>query len=192
MINDVEQKKRCRVFLGGPFKHAIGADCIYEASLRKQIEEIYEILSKEFKVYSAHYAEEFGNLTTQLTSEKIVARDHHWMLKCDVFVAVIPADEYGTTLRSDGTCIEIGWASTMRKPIILLTNLIPLTAHYSHLIRGLNAVANIYICNLKAAIKNPGVLLERLKDIIAAGPDGAIREVMDEGKGPPLLNCEVK
>ena len=62
------------------------------------------------------------------------------MLQCDLFVAILPLDADGNVIHSGGTSIELGWASAMGKPIILVCDPAP---KYSHLVIGLDAVAKL-------------------------------------------------
>lgn len=162
------------VFLGGPFQHVIGTGKECESVFRRRFEEIYRILSQEFTICSAHHAEEYGKVTPQLSPEQIVTRDHGWMMICDLYVAVIPSDEGGNPLRSDGTCIEIGWASALRKPIVLLADVIPLTPTNSSMVRGLHSVANVHTYEIQFALGEPVSFLQRLKAIIANSHDKLI------------------
>ena len=66
---------------------------------------------------------------------------------CDVYIALLHQSYTGTFIRSDGTCIEIGWASAMKKPIILIGNNI-LCDKNSHLIRGLIAITQVVFFDL--------------------------------------------
>jgi nucleoside 2-deoxyribosyltransferase len=78
--------------------------------------------NKGFSVHNVHKREECAEI------------DFKEISSCDLFVAFpgYPA--------SPGTHIEIGWASTLKKPVILL---LEQGKDYAFLVRGLGKVANV-------------------------------------------------
>lgn len=126
---------RLRVFLGGPIQHLLTAKnsaavvAEHRAIARTLIDAGYVVLS-------AHEVEEYGQLSEQFTPASVTQRDYRWAQECDVYVAVLPVDHAGVPYRSDGTHIEIGWATALDRPVVLLLDenaAVP----YSHLVRGL-------------------------------------------------------
>jgi nucleoside 2-deoxyribosyltransferase len=92
------------------------------------------------KVLSAHLYENFGEMDVSGRVQEVCSRDFQWMRQCDLFVAVLPLDRDGNVICSSGTSVELGWASAMGKPIVLVCD--P-EAKYSHLVIGLDAVARV-------------------------------------------------
>jgi len=84
------------------------------------------------EVHNAHRREGWGSAF--MTPEECTKVDFTEISRCDVFVALpgYPA--------SPGTHVEIGWASAMGKPIVLLLND---GCDYAFLVRGLHAVAQV-------------------------------------------------
>jgi nucleoside 2-deoxyribosyltransferase len=164
------------IFVGGPIQHAISSSG-FDTALRDLFRIVHDVLeSAGFGVLSAHRAEQFGLTTAELTSDEIAVRDHGWMEQCTAFMAVIPLHEDGLPYRTDGTHIELGWASGQRKPIILVATL-PLTRGYSQVIHGLRKITSVHVLDSEAVRKDPSVLVgtvERaLAPAAAAGQGGA-------------------
>jgi hypothetical protein len=88
-------------------------------------------------VLSAHIHENFGEMDVSGKSQQVCLRDFGWMKQCDLFIAVLPLDESQNVIHSSGTAIELGWASALGKPVVLVCHPAP---KYSHLILGLHAV----------------------------------------------------
>lgn len=172
-----EGESRSSVFLGGPIQHALCAGDEFDPQLRRSLEAIYETLAREYEVYSAHFAERFGDLTSDLPPQQVAERDFRWMQSCDAFLAVLPDGSEGRPYRTDGTFVEIGWASAMRKPILLLPARSPMTSHHSHLIRGLDAIAEVHIYSVSRALEDPDGLLKQLRKIMTTVLGTAPREM---------------
>ncbi|MCA2504791.1 MAG: nucleoside 2-deoxyribosyltransferase [Microcystis sp. M54BS1] len=139
------------IFVGGPIQYAI-EDQGFDCSLRSQIDLIISHLQEfKYKVLSAHITENFGEETHSLSSETITKRDFAWMQACDLFIAVLPENGEGKLYRSDGTHIELGWATVLNKTTIILTHphCIP---ELSHLVRGLNQLLPVTIVNIESAL----------------------------------------
>ena len=134
------------IFVGGPIQNAIGLDGIFNIQVRNLIETVLKILKKaNYRILSAHTYENFGEMDVSNKFQEVCARDFQWMKECDLFLAVLPLDSKGEVISSSGTSVELGWASAMRKPIILVRHS---AQKYSHLIAGLNVmthVAEVYI-----------------------------------------------
>lgn len=110
-----------KVFVGGPIQHAVMSHG-FKSDVQHLIETCISTLTADgHTIFSAHVAERFGELTETFTPKSIWQRDRKWMGECDLFVAVLPSDGTGALLRTDGTCIELGWASALKKPIIVMT-----------------------------------------------------------------------
>ena len=129
------------VFVGGPIQHAINAEGVFHALTRSTIEAaIASLRSRGYRVISAHQHENFGERDVSGKFQDICSRDFQWMRQCDIFVAVLPLDGNGKVIHSAGTSVELGWASAMNKPIVLICDPSPI---YSHLVIGLDAVARV-------------------------------------------------
>ena len=133
--------KQVCTFIGGPIQHATRPDGSFHAGTRTIIEQVIAAVGGlGHKVLSAHVHERFGELDVSGKFQEVCSRDYRWMLQCDLFLAVLPLDETGSVILSSGTAIELGWASALNKSIILVCD--P-AARYSHLIIGLDAIADV-------------------------------------------------
>ena len=149
------------VFVGGPIQHAI-LQGEYPDPLRLLITSILSILeSGGYEVFSAHRVESFGLGREKFSSDEIAKRDFEWMNRCESFVAILPADRNGV-LRTDGTHVELGWASALGKPIVAVVPL-PLPENYGHLLRGLGAIAHVDFVDISEVHKHPAALRKVLE-----------------------------
>lgn len=154
------------ILLGGPIQHAMHREGAFDDHLKKAILRLINILEGSgYQVFSAHVAENFGDLTPSTDSTQIVTRDYHWMQLCDVYVAIFPRKNSGEYVRSDGTHIEIGWASAFGKPIILLGDGVP-NQENSHLLRGLRAITSMQFVAMTDIEYNPQPLLNAIQNAI--------------------------
>ncbi|MEU7576097.1 nucleoside 2-deoxyribosyltransferase [Streptomyces sp. NPDC041068] len=152
------------VFVGGPIQHAIRDDGFHQP-LRHAIRDIIAAASAVHgTVFSAHVVEKFGVDTPLFSPDQVSVRDFDWMRRCDVFVPVLPVDGAGELMRTDGTHVELGWASALGKPIVVVTP-VPLAANASHLLRGLPSVADVTVLDLAEAGANPAELLRLVEKL---------------------------
>lgn len=123
-----------KVFLGGPFKSVIdpgtGQMHTHERELFGAV--IRRLEDDGCEVHNAHRREGWGSAF--MAPEQCTMLDFTEISRCDVFVA-FPGHP-----ASPGTHVEIGWASAMGKPIILLLND---GCDYAFLVRGLHTVARV-------------------------------------------------
>jgi len=153
------------VFVGGPIQHAL-IQQRFDARVQQTLAAVLSIVSEVAdSVLSAHAAEEFGVLTPKMESAYIARRDFGWMQRCDAFVAVLPIQPDGAPYRTDGTFIEIGWATAFGKPAVLLVEGPSGNEQHSHLVRGMPAVADIVNFNLTELLRAPSQLREVLLQI---------------------------
>ncbi|MFD6433664.1 nucleoside 2-deoxyribosyltransferase [Streptomyces venezuelae] len=153
-----------KVFVGGPIQHAIRDDGFHQP-LQHAIGAIIESVSAAHgTVFSAHVAEKFGVDTPLFSPDQVSVRDIGWMRRCDVFVPVLPVDAAGELMRTDGTHVELGWASALNKPVVVVTPT-PLAPNASHLLRGLPSVADVTVLDLAEARTNPLELLRLLEKL---------------------------
>ncbi|MFK0289878.1 nucleoside 2-deoxyribosyltransferase [Streptomyces sp. NPDC090442] len=146
------------VFVGGPIQHAIETDGFY-SPLQRALHGIIEAVKEaNGTVFSAHVAEKFGADTPLFSPRQVSVRDFDWMQRCDVFVPVLPVRD-DTLLRTDGTHVELGWASALGKPIKMVTQQ-PVVDSASHLLRGLPAIADVALFDVHEVAESPAELLE--------------------------------
>jgi len=122
----------CRIFLAAPFTKYLIKD-EFPPHAFEQITHFMETLRLEgYSVFSAHEREDFGN---KLMPPDLCTRlDFEEMSQCDVMVAIMSDDSYGVS-------VEIGWASALNKPIILVN---PNNRQYpSPLIEGIGQVTTM-------------------------------------------------
>ncbi|MGW6704625.1 nucleoside 2-deoxyribosyltransferase [Streptomyces sp. NPDC054956] len=121
------------VFLAGPFKALVDADGAMNTEARTRFETLIERLEAEdYHVYNAHRRESWG--AKFLTPDECTRLDYDEISASTVFVA-FPGHP-----ASPGTHIEIGWASALGKPIVLL---LEEGKDYAFLVRGLHTVADV-------------------------------------------------
>ncbi|MFE9747044.1 nucleoside 2-deoxyribosyltransferase [Saccharothrix saharensis] len=123
-----------RVFLGGPFKASVDpATGTLRAAERARLESVIARLERDgHEVHNAHRREGWG--AAFLTPEECTRLDFEEISASDVFVAFPGAPA------SPGTHVEIGWASALGKPVVLL---LEDGAEYAFLVRGLHTVADV-------------------------------------------------
>ena len=151
-----------KVFVGGPIQHALEKRALNN-DLQNHLQVAIQVLeSLGAEVFSAHRAEKFGAETHLFTPNEVSRRDRQWMEMCDIFVAVLPVCKRSQTLmRTDGTHIELGWASALRRPIVLVTEK-PFDASSSHLLKGLATVARVEHLGIDDFERDPLTLLQPL------------------------------
>lgn len=156
--------KKPEIFVGGPFQHAINSENGFDANLRLLIESFIEIIEKAgYKILSAHRAELFGEISAKDSSSQVTKRDFLWIKSSQIFLAVLPIKEKGQLYRTDGTHIELGWASMLGKPVIILWD--PDSADiYSHLIRGLHTLTRVRFMSIREAYRYPLKLIKVLEE----------------------------
>jgi nucleoside 2-deoxyribosyltransferase len=131
---------RPRVFLGGPIQHLHSHENS-PAVIASQREIVEALVAAGCDVLSAHEAESYGDDSDRFSPAAVTTRDLAWAKACDVYVAVLPLDSCGVPYRTDGTHIEIGWATALGRKVVLLLD-DAAAKPYSHLVLGL--VANRY------------------------------------------------
>lgn len=130
----MDPRRDRRAFLAGPFKALVDQRTgAMRSADRARFESLIDRLERDgYQVHNAHRREAWGSAF--LSPEECTRLDFEEISGCDVFIAFpgVPA--------SPGTHIEIGWASALGKPIVLLLE----EGHdYAFLVRGLHTVANV-------------------------------------------------
>jgi nucleoside 2-deoxyribosyltransferase len=164
------------VFVGGPIQHAILPNGFVN-HLQDAIQTALKVVEENgANTFSAHRVEEFGAQTASFTPDQVSVRDFRWMRKCDVFVPVLPVLEDLTLRRTDGTHVELGWATAMGRPIVIITKQ-PFVESASHLLKGLHKVGMVQTIDFDQFTDKPQLLVEavlnatdKLREAIFPGP----------------------
>ncbi|WP_118987652.1 hypothetical protein [Photorhabdus sp. CRCIA-P01] len=147
------------VFIGGPIQFAI-CDNGFHEELRTTIQlAIKTVKALNGNVFSAHLTEKFGIDTPSYTPDMVSKRDFQWMQQCDFFMPILPVHQGDELLRTDGTHIELGWASALKRPVLLITQL-PIVNGGSHLLKGLEHICNLSKLDIHDFRQNPGQIGE--------------------------------
>ncbi|EDN71333.1 cytidine deoxyribosyltransferase [Beggiatoa sp. PS] len=151
-----------KVFLGGPIQYALRNSSGFDQELKKLISSLLnELQIGGFKVFSAHQVEQFGKVDMSEQSVEVTLRDFHWMHDCDAYICVLPSDINNKPYRSDGTCIELGWASALQKTILIIYS--P-DVNYSHLINGLHSITKVHYLSVEQVIQNTSLICTTLQE----------------------------
>ncbi|MFF3994205.1 nucleoside 2-deoxyribosyltransferase [Streptomyces cyaneofuscatus] len=163
------------VFVGGPIQHAILPNG-FVPELQDAIQTAISVAEENgANTFSAHRVEEFGEQTAAFTPEQVSVRDFRWMRKCDVFVPVLPVLEDLTLRRTDGTHVELGWATALGRPVVLITKQ-PFVDSASHLLKGLHRVGTVRTIDFDQFLDKPSLLTEAV-----LGVTERQREAVDAG-----------
>ncbi len=167
-----------KVFVGGPIQHAVTSHG-FKSDVQHLIENsISTLMADGHTILSAHVAEQFGVLTETFTPKSIWQRDRNWMGECDLFVAVLPSDGTGALLRTDGAFIELGWASALKKPIIVMTERFD-GIIASDLFRGMVTNGVAQHIDLAEFAQRPSILSEHVSLILGNKSEVATRDKGD-------------
>ncbi|ARQ68680.1 hypothetical protein [Streptomyces marincola] len=163
------------VFVGGPIQHAILEDGFVGHLQDAITTAIGTVKDHGGNVFSAHVVEKFGAETASFTPAQVSVRDFRWMKKCDVFVPVLPLLDDGTLRRTDGTHVELGWATALGRPVVIISRQ-PFVDSASHLLKGLHRVGSVRTIDFDDFVEKPSLLIEavlaateRQREAIGAG-----------------------
>jgi hypothetical protein len=107
---------------------------VYDNDLKRTLERIIEALKmKGYQIRSSHIREDWGN--NIMKPPEFVPKDHESIKESDVVLAYI--DDCST-----GLYIELGWASNLRKKIIIL---LKADVRYSPMLDGLHNLCKTHI-----------------------------------------------
>ena len=152
------------IMFGGPIQYAsrVG-DVKYDPDMREQIDGLITALEHaEYTVLSAHRSEDYGQGTVPPPGE-VTERDFRFLASCDVYVGYLPCVGHAP-FRSDGTHIELGWASAMGKPCVILYS--SENAHrYSFVLQGLPCLNETRFLDLKRVLSDRSILLRELEEL---------------------------
>lgn len=122
------------VFICGPITNVLH-EGQFDGSVRALIESVARRLEDAgFRVLSAHREERFGTAVPEDPRE-VFRRDWSLAQASAAMVFVLPADSTGRLVRTDGTFIELGWATALGKPLIVVID--STTSGRSYLLDGL-------------------------------------------------------
>ena len=123
-----------KIFLAGPFKSLVHPETgsMNHHEKQKLVNLIGFFESRGLSVHNAHKREGWGK--NFMSPEECTKIDYKEISGCDLFIA------FPGSPASPGTHIEIGWASALKKPVILL---LEQDKDYAFLIQGLGEVANV-------------------------------------------------
>lgn len=162
------------VFVGGPIQHAFGAKG-FDARLRADVLLVATAFADAgFRVRSAHVAEGFGRLPAGTAPASVVRRDHDWMVECDAYVALLPCDARGRHLPSAGTAVELGWASLLAKPTVVVHSA-PHDLGLSTVIRGLGALTHVEFLDYRETMREPERCVGCVRRALAVAEPGTVR-----------------
>jgi len=145
-----------RIFLAGPFKVLVDpATGTLRPGERRRLESVIDRLERDgHEVHNAHRREGWG--AAFLTPDECTRLDFEEISGCDVFVAFPGAPA------SPGTHVEIGWASALGKPVVLL---LEEKGDYAFLVRGLHTVADVTFLTIGPDSDVAGLVAAALRDI---------------------------
>lgn len=131
---------RRKAFLAGPFKGILDPETgTVRAFERERYEALISCLeSRGYDVHNAHKRESWG--ATMMTPQECTKLDYEHIRDCDLFVAFPGAPA------SPGTHIELGWASALGRPMILLLE----QGSYAFLVQGLHVVGDVRYVDMPA------------------------------------------
>ncbi|MBD2802383.1 nucleoside 2-deoxyribosyltransferase [Xenorhabdus sp. 42] len=143
-----------KMFLAGPFKSLVDPDThVMPHQYINQFQNIIEYFEERgWSVHCAHKREKWGR--EFMTPAQCTFIDYEEISQCDYFVAFpgVPA--------SPGTHIEMGWASSMKKPVILL---LEENEEYAFLVQGLGEITSVKTLRYN---KNAGVDIPQIEALI--------------------------
>ena len=139
MITQSQTQPGPNVFVCGPISEALKSEVleVFDTSLHRFIQTLLEsLIVTGLNVSSAHIVEDFGNNIPQ-DPQQVFERDYSLVKDADALIVLLPEQLNGQLWRTDGSFIEIGWATAMSKPTVIVTNLS--NERHSYLLRGLVA-----------------------------------------------------
>lgn len=173
-MNSIQLKaNQLNIFVGGPIQYAL-ASKDFDQSLKSLISSVIEQLSSNgCNIFSAHVAEKFGVDTHLFDPDKVTRRDFAWMQACDAFIVILPSAEDGQPYRSDGTHVELGWASALGKPVIVLTHE-HCVKKFSHLVQGLGELTSVIIADMEKVLVSEAYLITLLYSLTDCYAESAL------------------
>lgn len=123
-----------KIFLAGPFKSLVDSNTgvMSDASIGLFSVIIDYFEERGWEVHSAHRRENWGR--DFMTPDECTLQDYGEIARCDYFVA------FPGSPASPGTHMELGWASALRKPVIML---LQAEKTYAYLVQGLRQITQV-------------------------------------------------
>ncbi|WP_181727517.1 hypothetical protein [Streptomyces sp. PT12] len=126
-------EESCRIFMAAPFAQLVADGERVDATWRDRLETLrLALLDRGHAVFNAHHNEDWG--AAGLPPRECVPSDFRAMLACDVVCAYL-----GSPV-SAGVAVELGWASLLRKPVVLAHDR---GATVSPMLRGLDSLTRV-------------------------------------------------
>ena len=153
------------IFLGGPIMYRLSVEG-HDRALSSVVKSTINLLKTEgYRVRSAlteRYLSQRMPLDTGASSERVV-RDYSGIVKAKCYIGLWPSAN-GIPVRSDGMCIEIGWATQAGIPCILIRDM---AATYSDMITGLGGLFSVQHIDYREFLADKSRLLPLLEASLA-------------------------
>lgn len=163
-----------RVLVGGPIKAGFSA-AKFNSLLRNLVETTCSAVeSLGAVVLSAHRHEQYSILPAGARAG-VAGRDLGWMRAVDRYLALCPTDMNGVPVPSIGTGVEIGWASILSIPTVVLIDEKHSSA-YSPFLTSLPACLDVRLADLEV-VKDADLL----GNLLQLSTRRALTEVEDGG-----------
>ncbi|KAA1248596.1 hypothetical protein F0Q45_19695 [Mycobacterium simiae] len=151
MMIEYSDTGNMKVFVAAPFKSYLDTHGAFDDDFRRQLEKFYECLgSAGFEYFSAHVNEDWG--ASPLRPTECVPIDYKELLSSDVVVAVLGNPP------SLGVAVELGWASALQKPILIIGT----ATDASSMFAGLDRVTSARLIDMDLGIDVSGAELGKL------------------------------
>lgn len=152
-----------RMFLAGPFKSLVDPETgeMSEEAVGFYTRIIDHFERRGWTVHCAHRREAWGRAF--MAPEVCTRIDYDEIAACDVFVAAPGSPA------SPGTHVELGWASALGKPMVLL---LEEDRDYAFLVQGLDTITTVRRVAVSGYRVDPGAVhaaVEAAVDAVAAG-----------------------
>lgn len=143
------------VFVCGPITNACHTEG-FDPRVKTIVESLVQALvDAGIETWSAHRLESYGKEIPEFP-ENVYTRDWCYASTCSALVAVLPTDSTGALYRTDGTFIELGWATALRKKLIIVTD--PVATGRSYLLDGLVKASKAVVVQINDPQRNQKVL----------------------------------
>lgn len=156
-----------KVFVGGPIQKAI-EQMGYNNKLKNIVIETLQLLQKaDFDIDSAlteGYLDDdkVHNMETSVAPSEAVMGDYEGVTQCDIYVCLWPNNTDRSPYRSDGMCIELGWATASSIPCVLVRDT---KADHSDIVVGLGAIGVVEHLDILEFQKEPQTLIEAIENV---------------------------
>lgn len=153
------------VFVGGPFLSLINPETgVMSGADQRRFALLIDFFeSRGCEVFNAHRREGWGR--DLMPPSECSRLDYEGIVTADLFVA-FPGHP-----ASPGTHVEIGWATGMRKPVLLL---LEEDRYYTFLVTGLPAWTRTHILRYDGALGFTAGLEEAVETLMAQGDPAAV------------------